>query len=207
LGRLVLREAYYNEANLRNLNYSPAELEKFKKQISRVFREARYETYDRGQATLTGEDSLPLGLSIPSRGYGDIADPICDFVCTEYEKYLNREVSRKDKKAAPLTPIFVCPRCNKLVMPERIGRRQFCSACSDQARAEKYRLKASPDEARDYQWLYRRLKEDPGALKMRLRQPKVGRRLTEIKSRQKNSSRCQQLLLELNKSVGPLART
>jgi hypothetical protein len=193
----IFREAHYAEEHLRNLNYSPEELEKFKKQVKRIFDQAQYETNYRGQPTVVGEDSLPLGLLLPSRGYRDFADPICDFLASEYERYLNREVSRKDKKAPPLVPIFVCPSCNKLVMPKRIGRRHYCSACSDLARAERYRQKASPDEGRDYAWLYRLLLQESGARKVRLSQPKVKQRLAEIKFRQKNSQRCQGLLLKL----------
>jgi hypothetical protein len=136
---LVFREAGYAMEYLQKLNHGPGELESFKNRMKRIWDQARYPSYHRGQATIVGEDSLPLGILIPSRGYEDLADPICDFLCSEYEKYLNREVSRKDKKAAPLIPIFVCPSCKKLVMPKRIGRRQYCSECSDRARTEKYR--------------------------------------------------------------------
>ena len=181
---LVLKEAHYSEV-VRNLNYSPEQLDAFENRIKTIFDQAR-------------QDSVPLGLLIPSKGYRDLADPICDFLCSQYDRHLNQEVSRKDKKAAPLTPIFVCPSCKKLVMPKRIGRRQHCPECSDRARAEKYRQKASPDEGRDYAWLYRLLHQESGTRRARLRQQKVRRRLGEIKSRQKNSPRCQRLLLELH---------
>jgi hypothetical protein len=193
----VFREAYFAEEHLRNLNYTPDELENLKKQTKRIFNRAQYEIYHRGQPTLVGEDSLPLGLLIPSRGYEDLADPICDFLSSEYEKYLNSEVNRKDKKAAPLIPLFVCPSCKKLVMPKRVGRRHHCSECSDQARAEKYRQKASPNEGKDYAWLYHLLRQESDTRKARLRQQKVQQRLGEIKSRQKNSRRCQGLLQAL----------
>lgn len=193
----VFREAYYPEEYLRNLNYTPDELEKFKKQIRRVFDQAQYEKYHRGQSMVVGEDTLPLGLLLPSRGYRDFADPICDFLSSEYERYLNREVSRKDKKAPPLVPMFVCPSCKKLVMPQRVGRRHYCSDCSDLARAERYRQKASPDEGRDYTWLYRLRDLESDTRKIRLRQPEVKQRLAEIKLRQKNSRRCQRLLQDL----------
>ena len=183
ISALVFVEASHSGQRVRSLNYGLEELDYFKKRIARILDQ--------------GKDSLPFGLLIPSKGYWDLADPICDFLCSEYERYLNKEVSRKDKKLAPLTPIFVCPRCNKLVMPERIGQKHFCSICSEQARAEKYRQKASPDEGRDYAWLYRLLHLPLDTRKIRLRQPKVKRRLAEIKSRQKNSSRCQSLLQDL----------
>jgi hypothetical protein len=195
---LVFREAVYGMEYLQKLNQAPGELESFNNRMKKIRDQARYPSYHRGQATMVGEDSLPLGLLIPSRGYTDFADPICDFLCSEYEKYLYREASRKDKKAAPLIPIFVCPSCKKLVMPKRIGRRQYCSECSDRARTDKYRQRASPDEGRDYAWLYRLRNLNSDMRKIRLRQPKVKQRLTEIKSRQKNSRRCQGLLQVLH---------
>jgi predicted RNA-binding Zn-ribbon protein involved in translation (DUF1610 family) len=194
----LFREASYSLENLRNLNYTSDELENFKEQIKAVFDQAQYEKYHRGQPTLVGENSLPFGLLIPSKGYQDFVDPICDFLSSEYQKYLNRDVSRKDKGAGPLVPIFVCPSCKKLVMPKRVGRRHYCPECSDRARAEKYRQNASPDEGRDYAWLYHLLDQESGARKTRLRQPKVQQRLGEIKSRQKNSPRCQGLLQALH---------
>lgn len=194
----VFRYASYSWENLRNLNYTSDELENFKNQTKRIFSQAQYESHHRGQPTLVGENYLPLGLQIPSRGYQDFADPICDFLSSEYQKYLNRELSRRDKGAAPLVPIFVCPSCKKLVMPKRVGRRRYCAECSDRARAEKYRQKASPDEGRDYAWLNRLLHQERGVRKTRLRQPKVQERLSEIKSRQKNSPRCQGLLQALH---------
>jgi hypothetical protein len=193
----VFREAHFTEEHLRNLNYTPNELESFRKQIKRYFNQAQYWENYRGQPMAVGEDILPLGLLLPSRGYKDFADPICDFLSSEYEKYLNREVSRKDKKTSPIVPIFACPKCNKLVMPKRVGRRHHCSECSDRARAEKYRQKASPDEGRDYAWLNRLLHQEPGVRKTRQGQRKVQERVSEIKSRQKNSRRCQRLLQAL----------
>jgi hypothetical protein len=83
-------------------------------------------------------------------------------------------------------------------MPKRIGRRQYCSNCSDRARAVKYRQKASLDEGRDYAWLYRLKREEPTTRNARLRQKKVQERIREIKSRQKESSRCQGLLQAMN---------
>lgn len=194
---LVFREFRYEQEYLRDLNYSPDQLEVFKQQTERVAKQARYQVYHHGQSKLVGEDSLPLGVWVPSKGYKDLADPICDFLTSEYEKYLNREVGRKDKKAPPLVPIFVCPICDKLVMPKRIGRRYACSDCSERARAEKYRQKASPHEARDYAWLNRLLHQEPGVRKLRLGKEKVKQRLREVKARQKNSARCQGLLQKL----------
>jgi hypothetical protein len=185
---LVLREFRYEQEYLRNLNYSPEELEVFKQQTKRVSNQAQSEIYHRGQSTLVGEDSLPLGVWVPSRGYKDLADPICDFLSSEYQRYLNRDLSRKDKAATPLVPIFVCPRCKKLVMPKRVGRRRYCSECSDRARAERYRRNASPDEGRDYAWLNRLLHQELGVRKTRRGQRKVQERISPIKGNVKRHS-------------------
>src|SRR6266566_4835254 len=91
---------------------------------------------------------------------------------SEYQKYLNRQPSRRDKEPPPVVPVFVCPRCNKLVMPERSGRKQYCSICTDQARTEKYRENAPADEGRDYQWLYRLQNLTPDVRKVFLKSPK-----------------------------------
>jgi len=145
----------------------------------------------------------PHGIQLPAKDYDDLADPICDFLLTEYQKYHAREYSRRDKKLPPLSPLFVCPRCGKLVMAERIGRRKYCPDCSDKARAKSYLKKASPDENKDYQWLYRLQKEDPGRRRARLRLPKAKQRLAEIIARQQNSTRCQKLIHDMRLHVAP----
>ena len=173
------------EKSLQGHNYTAAELADFKKQSEMIW---------------VGQNLLPLGLWVPTKDYQDLADPICDFLMSEYQKYLNREYSRVriDKDSAPIVPIFVCPRCNKLVMPERTGRKQYCSDCTDRARAEKYRQKAPADERKDYQWLYRLRDKEPALRKMFLRSPKNQARLKQVKSRQKESSRCQALFQEMH---------
>jgi hypothetical protein len=184
IGGMRLKEVFYNPADVEKLNYTPAELEHLK------------EVHDRYWADWKNS---PLGILTPSKEYYDIADPICDFVLSEYQKSRNREQSRKDKKPVPVVPIFVCPNpaCKKLVMPERTGRKKYCSDCSDHARAEKYRKKASPNENRDYQWLYRLKHTESTLRKVRLRDPKVRGRLKEIKASQPHSSRCQNLIQDM----------
>jgi hypothetical protein len=168
----------------KGLNYTSAELESFEEQCNRYW--AGYK-----------EGDSPFGIYIPSKEYQDLADPICDFILSEYQKYRSREYNRRDKKPAPWAPIFVCPNCNKLVIAERVGRKKYCSDCSDRARAEEYRQRASPDEDRDYQWLYRLRSLESDVRKIRLRNPNVRKRLSEIKARQQNSSRCQNLILKM----------
>jgi hypothetical protein len=189
-----LKEVYYDAEGVEQFNYTAAERESLREEQGRIWDAARYKTRDH---KLAGTDFSPFGILAPSKEYKDFADPICDFVLSEYQRYLNREYNRRDKKPAPLVPIFVCPNCNKLVMPERVGRKQYCSNCSDRARAEKYRQTASPDENRDYQWLYRLRHLEPTLLRVRLRTSKVRERLKEVKARQRDSSRCQSLLLDM----------
>jgi len=198
IGALDITEIRYNEEvdkSLQSFGYTTSERESFKEQANRIWHEAQYAR--RGQNTLAGSDFLPLGIKAPTREYQDLADPICDFLMSEYQKYLNREPSRRDKKPRPVVPIFVCPTCNKLVMPERSGKKQYCSICTDQARAKKYREKAPADEGRDYQWLYRLQNLPPDARKVFLKRPKSRERLNEIRKRQRNSSRCQRLILNM----------
>ena len=193
-----LTEISYNEQvgkSLQNFGFTPSEREAFKEQSDRIWDSARH--IPRGQHTTAGTDWLPLGIKVPTRQYQDLADPICDFLMSEYQKYLNRQPSRRDKEPPPVVPVFVCPRCNKLVMPERSGRKQYCSICTDQARTEKYRENAPADEGRDYQWLYRLQNLTPDVRKVFLKSPKSRDRLNEIRKRQRNSSRCQRLILNM----------
>jgi hypothetical protein len=190
------------EESLQHCNYPAAELERFKEESDVIWNSAIY--LRRGRGTITGTDLLPLDIRVPARDYQDLADPICDFLMAEYlrylNKHLNRQWSRRDKEPAPVVPIFVCPRCNKLVMPERTGRKTYCSICTDSARAEKYRQNAPAAEGRDYQWLYRLRHKEPALRKIFLRNQKNQMRLKQVKSRQRESSRCQRLLLEMHLS-------
>jgi hypothetical protein len=195
---LHITEIVYNarvDESLQNLGYATSERTTFKEQSERIWASAQYLPH--GQRKLAGTDWLPLGIKVPIREYRDLADPICDFLMSEYQRYLNREFSRRDRKPPPVVPIFVCPRCNKLVMPERAGRKTYCSVCTDSARAEKYRQHAPAAEGRDYQWLYRLRQKEPALRKVFLRNEKNQIRLKQVKSRQKKSSRCQGLILEM----------
>lgn len=189
---------------LERFDYSADELESFREQAERYWADATKSVRPAPGLPLMlkrGDDLF--GIQTPAKQYDDLADPICDFVLTEYQKYREQEHSRKDKKPAPFVSIFVCPNCNKLVMPERTGRRKYCRDCSDKARAKSYLEKASPAENKDYQWLYRLKKAKPELRRARLRQEKVQARLTEIKARQQNSTRCQNLIQEMRLHVAP----
>lgn len=189
---------------LKGFNYGRAELERFHEEAEKYWADATRWTAPapRSPQVLKRGDSL-LGIRTPAKDYEDLADPLCDFFLTEYQRHHEREQSRKDKKAQPLVPIFACPSCNKFVMPERIGRKKYCSDCSDKARNEENRKRAPLDEGRDYQWLYRLSKEERDLRKARLRLPKFKNRLTEIMARQKNSARCQNLIQDMRLHVAP----
>jgi hypothetical protein len=147
-------------------------------------------------AGLKAGDS-PLGIWTPTKDYEDVADPICDFLLTEYQKYRERDPGRRDRIPPPAVPILICPKCGRFVMPQRVGRKQACSDCSDQVRREKKRLKDLPFERADYQYLYRLKICGLTERKLRLRQPKVQKRLTLIKKRQKDSALCQGVLVDM----------
>jgi hypothetical protein len=193
---LVLKEVFYDDKALEPFSYASSEKERFKEYSDKIWSEAQYDTPYRGERVISGRDTLPLGILAPTRDYQDLADPICEFLLSEYQRHLNEEVSWKGR--GPVVPIFICPQCKKLVVPARVGRKQYCSECSDRSRARKYREKAPPYEAKDYAWLYRLKDNQPATRKARLRQQKVQQRLKDIKSRQKESRRCQSLL----KSMG-----
>src|ERR1035437_5404605 len=162
--------------------YPPADIERFE-EVARKY-----------WAGWRAEDS-PLGIWTPAKDYEDLADPICDFLLTEYQKYRDRDPSRRDRRPPPAVPIFICPKCGQFVMPDRIGRKQSCSDCSDQVRRERKRQKDLTFERTDYQYLYRLKTFGPTEQKIRLRQPKVQKRLKLIKIRQKDSSLCQRMIL------------
>jgi hypothetical protein len=96
-----------------------------------------------GLAATGRTDKTPIYTR--SKNYQDIADPICDFILNELER-----ITKDDRQV----PICGCegPSCNKLIMPERIGKGRFCS---DACKSAHYRRKNSPSASNDYQWLYR----------------------------------------------------
>jgi len=198
IGGVYLEEIVYNERvdkSLQDFGYTSSERATFKDQSERIWASAQYRSH--GQDKLAGTDVLPLGIYVPTKEYLDLADPICDFLMSEYQRYLDRQPIRRDKKPPPVLPIIVCHRCNKLVMPQRTGRKKYCSDCTDAARAEKYRQHAPAAEGRDYQWLYRLKHRERVSGTMFLRNKKNQMRLKQVKARQKESSRCQRLILEM----------
>ncbi len=133
------------------------------------------------------EDKGPFLYFVKEVRFASIMTPVCKFIF----KYVDDPPKR--------LPIRICkrPGCDKLMLPERIGRKEYCSpkCCAlDHRPAHK--------ENKDYMWLYRlnkiksggtlrrRLKGDPDAMK-RLRQietrwkdePKFTEKTKEIRAR------------------------
>jgi hypothetical protein len=141
-------------------------------------------------------DDSPLESHDLSKSYKDIADPVCDFLLNEYQKYRNGEY--KDP-----VPIFLCtnPDCGKLVMPQRIGRKAFCS---DECKAAKQRQEIPQQEQTDYQWLYRLSNKTEGVKRAELRSKSGQDRFNGIKARN-YGPRCKRLIDKLDRfsSSGP----
>jgi hypothetical protein len=78
----------YVQKELQDLNFTPAEVEKISEMYKRY-----WAAYKRGDPT--------FNMQIPSKDYQDFADPICDFVLSEYQRHRDKEYSRRDKKPAP----------------------------------------------------------------------------------------------------------
>jgi len=116
------------------------------------------------------EEKSPFLYFVKEVKFASVMSSICKFIF-EYA----------DDPPRPL-PIRVCKRsdCDKLLLPERIGRKEYCSprCCALDHRP-------TPKENKDYMWLYRlnkiksngtlrkRLKADPASIK-RLDQIKQG---------------------------------
>jgi len=130
----------------------------------------------------------PLEMKSLSRNYEDIADPICDFILNEYQRY-------RDGEYREPVPILVCtnPDCGKLVMPKRIGRKAFCS---DECKAAKQRREIPQHEQTDYQWLYRLSKKPDGTKRIELRNESGRDRFAAIKARN-YGPRCERLIERL----------
>jgi len=133
------------------------------------------------------EEKGPFLYFIKEVKFASIMGPICKFI-----------FGYADDPPTPL-PIRICkwPGCDKLIVPERMGRKEYCSpkCCS-------LDHKPAAEENKDYMWLYRlnkirssgtlrkRLKADPQAMK-RLRQietrwedkPKFAEKIEEIRAR------------------------
>ncbi len=146
---------------------------------------------DRYYRTINGklEDRTLLGCYAVTRSYRDIADPILDFVLAEHKKFLDGEYK------APF-PIIVCgnPACNKLAMPERIGKRKFCS---DDCKSADQRRNIPQKERTDYQWAYRLSKKQPAPKRKALNQKENRDRFKRVKAEKDYGPACQKLIRKL----------
>jgi hypothetical protein len=132
---------------------------------------------------------LSLLVFFGTRSYRDIADPIMGFLLEEHEKFLKGEY----KEAIP---IVVCanPACNKMVMPERVGKRKFCS---DACKALERRRIIPQKQRTDYQWAHRLWKMPPAPRLKALRNRENRERLKRIKAEQDYGPACQELIRNL----------
>lgn len=89
-----------------------------------------------------------------SLNYEDIADPVCDFILNEHERYHDElyQMARKGKSLG-LVPIVLCASgCGRFIMPERTGRKTYCST---ECYSKKYRADKPSDFKKCYQCLWR----------------------------------------------------
>ena len=121
--------------------------------------------------------------------YQSVMSPICKFIFDRIERYhdwLDRIPVKKVKRhrdnedeiaREKAIPIRICerPGCGRFLIPQRIGRKKFCS---------KKCLVAQPGrtgkENKDYMWLYRRETERRAVVRSKLKSPKNEQRLTRI---------------------------
>jgi hypothetical protein len=116
------------------------------------------------------QDKGPFLYFVKEVKFASIMSPVCKFI-----------FEFVDDPPKPL-PVRICRRfgCDKLMLPERMGRKEYCSpkCCALDHRP-------TPKENRDYMWLYRLngIRSD-GTLRKRLRKGSDAvKRLREIDSR------------------------
>lgn len=115
------------------------------------------------------QDKGPFLYFVKEVKFASIMSPVCKFI-----------FGFVDDPPKPL-PVRICRRlgCDKLILPERMGRKEYCSpkCCALDHRP-------TPKENRDYMWLYRldRIRSD-GTLRKRLsKDSDAMKRLREIDS-------------------------
>lgn len=122
------------------------------------------------------EDKSPFLYFIKQVKFGSIVGPVCKFIF---------EYADEPPKALP---IRVCkrPGCDKLILPQRLGRKEYCSrkCCGLDHRPGRA-------ENKDYMWLYRlnKIKSD-GTLRKKIREnADTLERLRRLESRWRNQSK------------------
>lgn len=117
------------------------------------------------------EKERPVLYFVKEVKYASIAGPICKFIFDYVDDQRKKDL-----------PVRICKRsgCGKFILPERIGRKEFCSSLcgSKVAQANKpQQLKAA------YAWVHRLGKEPKAPLKLKLQKIRVKIRLREIETR------------------------
>jgi hypothetical protein len=123
--------------------------------------------------------------------YQSLMSPICQFIFDRIERYqdwLDRIPRYPDEKLKDddenerekAVPIRMCerPGCGKFLVPQRVGRKRFCSkTCLVLANPGR-----TVGENRDYMWLYRLEQEPLAVLRAKLKLPTRRHRLAKIES-------------------------
>jgi hypothetical protein len=113
----------------------------------------------------------PILYFVKEVKYASIVSPVCKFILDYVD----------DPREKGL-PIRICkrPGCEKLILPERVGRKEFCSSLCGSRVAQQ---KKSPVLKADYAWLHRLEKEPKATLQLKLKKDQVKTRLREIEAR------------------------
>jgi hypothetical protein len=106
--------------------------------------------------------------------YASVMAPICKFIFSRIE-----DIQAQSRAFCDAIPIVICkrPECGKFALPERAGRKQYCST-----KCLQIVHKPSREENKHYIWLHRLKGLTPGQWRKRLKQkPEDATRLREIR--------------------------
>lgn len=111
--------------------------------------------------------------------YTSIMSPICEFIFDRIED-VHGSIELDEA-----VPIRICkrPGCGKFILPEKTGRKKYCSnlCCSLDHENKKPR-----EERTDYAWLHRLEKESLGVLRTKTKEPAAKKRLHDVEARWPN---------------------
>jgi hypothetical protein len=124
----------------------------------------------RGWGDFDEKKERPILYFIKDVKYSSLMGPICKFILEYVDDPREKDL-----------PIQICkrPGCGKFILPERVGRKEFCSSlCGSRLAQEK-----KPQELKaDYAWVHRLEKEPKATLQLKLKKTKVKTRLAEIET-------------------------
>jgi hypothetical protein len=111
--------------------------------------------------------------------YDSIMSPVCEFILDQIERFHSGD------QYAEAIPLRLCqrPECGKFIVPERTGRKRFCS---DLCCALFYENKKPREERTDYAWLHRLEADSLPVLRKKLKKLSVKQRLREIQTKWPN---------------------